>query len=70
MNIGREEINRMNHQKFKIIPLIDHAEEAESQEKFKLEDTYTYHEKNAKYSIMSNRLMILSQKNEKYPNMR
>lgn len=70
MNKGREEIKRINHQKFKIVPMIDQAGEVEPQEEFKLEDTYTYHEKNAKYAIISNRLMILSQKNDKYPNMR
>ena len=49
MNKGREEIKRINHQKFKIVPMIDQAGEVEPQEEFKLEDTYTYHEKNAKY---------------------
>jgi hypothetical protein len=40
-----------------------------STEKFNLKDTYTYHEKDEKYSIITNRLILLSQKNEKFPSM-
>jgi len=50
MDAGREEIKRIDNEKFKIVPLIDQAGETEQpKEEFKLEDTYTYHEKNAKY---------------------
>ena len=49
---------------------MDQKRKRQPTEPFKLADTYTYHERNVKYQIITNRLMVLAQGNSEFPDMR